>query len=108
MKFQGTHLVNPGSLIELNGVGERFNGKVFVSAIRHQIANGNWLSKNGTRPKKGEEERAKKVCCENNLGPQTGRRGWVGISDLRTLIRNGVCGVAGESSCTILGTLCGE
>ena len=43
VRFQGTHLVKPGNLIELDGVGERFNGKVFVSAVRHQIANGNWL-----------------------------------------------------------------
>ena len=44
VKFQGMQAVKPGDLIELNGVGERFNGKVFVSAVRHQIAEGDWLT----------------------------------------------------------------
>lgn len=44
VKCQGTALVNPGDLIELQGVGNRFNGKVFVSAIQHHIADGNWLT----------------------------------------------------------------
>ncbi len=41
-KFQGTSDLKPGQLIKLQGVGERFEGKVFVSGIRHEIANGNW------------------------------------------------------------------
>ena len=44
MKFQGSALAVPGSLIELDGVGARFNGNVYVSAVRHDIANGNWLT----------------------------------------------------------------
>ncbi len=41
-KFQGTAAVKPASMVNLEGVGERFTGKVFVSGVRHQIANGNW------------------------------------------------------------------
>ena len=44
VSFQGYADIRPGNVIELNGVGERFNGKAFVSAVRHKIANGNWLT----------------------------------------------------------------
>lgn len=38
----GTADVLPGQLILLNGVGDRFEGKLFVSGIRHQITEGLW------------------------------------------------------------------
>lgn len=39
---QGFAGVKPGDVVELAGVGERFNGKVIVSAVRQQVADGNW------------------------------------------------------------------
>lgn len=42
VKFQGIEKAKPGTLLKLDGVGDRFNGKVFLSAVRHEIANGNW------------------------------------------------------------------
>lgn len=42
LKFQGIHGVKPNTLLNLEGVGQRFNGKVYISAVRHQIAEGNW------------------------------------------------------------------
>ena len=42
VKFQGIPIVKPGTLLKLEGVGDRFNGKVYITAIRHQIAEGNW------------------------------------------------------------------
>ncbi|MFD1163827.1 type VI secretion system tip protein VgrG [Hwangdonia seohaensis] len=42
VKFQGIPAVKPGTLLKLEGVGDRFNGKVYVTAVRHQIAEGNW------------------------------------------------------------------
>ncbi len=42
--FQGSSLVSPGQLLQLGGVGSRFNGDVFVSAVRHQISEGNWIT----------------------------------------------------------------
>ena len=42
MKFQGIPAVKPNTLLNLNGVGERFSGKVFISAVRHEISEGNW------------------------------------------------------------------
>ncbi|HZV69392.1 MAG TPA: type VI secretion system tip protein VgrG [Saprospiraceae bacterium] len=41
-KFQGFAGVKPGNVIELQGIGERMQGKVFVAAVRHQFAGGNW------------------------------------------------------------------
>jgi Rhs element Vgr protein len=34
VKFQGIATLNPGDVIELNGLGARFNGKAFVSGVR--------------------------------------------------------------------------
>jgi Rhs element Vgr protein len=44
MKFQGSAKALAGTLIELDGVGARFNGEVFVSSVNHQIEPGNWLT----------------------------------------------------------------
>ncbi len=40
-KFFGAE-IKPGQIIELQGVGERFNGKAYVSAVRHDVAEGAW------------------------------------------------------------------
>ncbi len=42
VKFQGIPAVKPGTIIKLEGVGDRFNGNAYVSGIRHQISEGNW------------------------------------------------------------------
>ncbi len=44
MKFQGSARANVGTLIELAGVGTRFSGNVFVGAVRHEIADGEWIT----------------------------------------------------------------
>lgn len=41
-KFQGFAGVMPGKVIEIDGIGERFEGKLYVSGIRHSFAKGNW------------------------------------------------------------------
>ena len=41
-KCQGFAGIAPGDVLELAGVGERFNGKVYVSGVRHSFAGGNW------------------------------------------------------------------
>ena len=43
-QFQGIASLEVGQLVELQGVGDRFNGQVFVSAVRHEINNGNWIT----------------------------------------------------------------
>lgn len=44
MKFQGSAKAKIGELIELEGVGNRFNGQVFVSAVQHVIEKANWIT----------------------------------------------------------------
>lgn len=42
VKFQGVADVKPNTTLVLAGVGDRFNGKVYVSAVRHFIGEGTW------------------------------------------------------------------
>lgn len=42
-QFQGIPQISAGKIIELQGLGDRFNGKAFVSGVKHEITNGNWL-----------------------------------------------------------------
>jgi Rhs element Vgr protein len=42
VKFQGIPAVKPNTILKLEGVGDRFNGKIFVSAVHHSITEGNW------------------------------------------------------------------
>jgi Rhs element Vgr protein len=44
MTFQGSSKVKLAGIIEVQGVGERFSGNVFISGVRHEIANGNWFT----------------------------------------------------------------
>ncbi|MCD2257715.1 type VI secretion system tip protein VgrG [Psychroserpens luteolus] len=43
-KFIGFGAIKPSQLIGLQGVGERFTGNAFVSAIRHDVYNGSWYT----------------------------------------------------------------
>ena len=45
MKFQGSAKAQPGSLIEVGGVGERYAGSVFVTVIEHDIRDGSWVTR---------------------------------------------------------------
>lgn len=44
MKFQGSAKAKPGKQITIEGVGNRFNGDVFVTAVQHLIADGEWVT----------------------------------------------------------------
>ncbi|MBB1487164.1 type VI secretion system tip protein VgrG [Oceanospirillum sediminis] len=44
MTFQGSAKADIDCLIEVNGVGNRFNGDVYVSAIHHSVTGGQWLT----------------------------------------------------------------
>lgn len=44
MRFQGSALARVGGLIELEGVGDRFSGQVFVTGVQHEIEDGNWTT----------------------------------------------------------------
>jgi Rhs element Vgr protein len=42
VKTDGTAAVLPGTVIQLNGAGERFEGKLFVTGVRQEVEKGNW------------------------------------------------------------------
>jgi Rhs element Vgr protein len=44
VSMPGDTKVKPGRLIELGGVGARFNGKAYVSSVTHRIENGDWTT----------------------------------------------------------------
>ena len=44
VKFQGNQVCKPNTTLMLEGVGDRFNGKVYISAIRHEITEGQWTT----------------------------------------------------------------
>lgn len=41
-RCRGVATLKPGQVLEIQGVGNRFNGKLFVSSIRHEIGVGRW------------------------------------------------------------------
>jgi len=44
VRIQGVATVSPGDVIELDGVGDRFNGNALVSGVRHAIDSQNWIT----------------------------------------------------------------
>jgi Rhs element Vgr protein len=52
VRTEGTAVVSPGQLIQLNGVGERFEGKLYVTGVRHEVEDGSWQTvfQFGTNP----------------------------------------------------------
>ena len=45
--FYGSAEVIPGCLIELKGLGKRFNGNVFIGSVRHIIEDNEWITEAG-------------------------------------------------------------
>jgi phage protein D len=43
-KCKGFSGIHPGDMLTLSGVGARFNGNVYVTAVKHEIGNGMWDS----------------------------------------------------------------
>ncbi|MGC1528105.1 MAG: type VI secretion system tip protein VgrG [Phormidesmis sp.] len=44
VKTTGYADAKPDVLVELQGMGDRFNGQVYVSGIRHEMINGSWFT----------------------------------------------------------------
>ena len=42
VRFHGFPTVKPNNIVKLQGFGDRFNGTVFVSGVRHEIQGGTW------------------------------------------------------------------
>ena len=45
--FYGAAQVVPGCLVELKGLGKRFNGNMFVGSVRHTIEDNEWVTEAG-------------------------------------------------------------
>lgn len=43
VRSKGFNNIKPGDTLELSGFGDRFNGKVFVSGVTHQIVDNVWI-----------------------------------------------------------------
>ncbi len=58
LKIDGIHTPLPGLLCELQNVGERFEGKVMITGVRHHIEKGNWETfiQFGASPKRFAEK----------------------------------------------------
>jgi uncharacterized protein involved in type VI secretion and phage assembly len=41
-RCQGFAGVTPDKIVEISGIGERFQGKLYVSGVRHTVSSGNW------------------------------------------------------------------
>jgi len=44
VSFMGSALALPGGIIELAGVGARFNGNAFITSVNHVIEDGHWTT----------------------------------------------------------------
>jgi phage baseplate assembly protein gpV len=44
MRFQGSALAEVGRLVDVQGVGKRFSGDVFVTGVTHQLDDGGWTT----------------------------------------------------------------
>lgn len=42
VRFQGLASILPGQVIEVTGIGARFEGNLYVSGVRHTVSGGNW------------------------------------------------------------------
>ncbi len=42
VKVTGFSGIRPGDMLKLDGVGDRYNGNAFVTAVRHDIGSGSW------------------------------------------------------------------
>lgn len=47
ISFYGSAKVKPGCLIELKGLGKRFNGNLFVGSVTHTIEDNEWMTEAG-------------------------------------------------------------
>ncbi len=44
LRFQGSAKAKPGCIIEVAGLGNRFNGNAFVGKVVHNISDGDWIT----------------------------------------------------------------
>lgn len=47
LSFQGNALPKPNTVITVGGLGDRMNGDGYITSVRHDIDNGNWITEVG-------------------------------------------------------------
>ena len=102
LSFQGSAKVQVGGLIELKGVGDRFNGSVFVTGLRHHIEGGGLDDRGGIRP--GPRlvlQPRRRAGASSRRAAATGQRaaGWRGHE---ARCRPGGANTASRSRCRVL------
>jgi Rhs element Vgr protein len=43
-RFQGLSTIRLGSVLQLSSLGERFNGKVYITGVRHEFSHNDWVT----------------------------------------------------------------
>jgi Rhs element Vgr protein len=44
IRFQGSALAQPGKMVQLSGLGDRFDGAAYISGVHHNVTEGRWLT----------------------------------------------------------------
>jgi Rhs element Vgr protein len=44
IRFQGSSLAKPDTLIDVSGVGQRYNGSLYIRSVHHSIEDGDWIT----------------------------------------------------------------
>ncbi|MCU0435213.1 MAG: type VI secretion system tip protein VgrG [Bacteroidia bacterium] len=44
IRFQGSSLAKPDTLIDVSGVGQRYNGSLYIRSVTHTIEDGDWIT----------------------------------------------------------------
>ncbi len=59
-RFQGLPQIQPGRLLNLAGVSQRFNGPVYITGVRHEFSGNDWLTdaEFGLPPGNGRDRQA--------------------------------------------------
>lgn len=47
LRFQGNATPRPNQLLKVAGVGERFDGNLFIARVEHELVDGNWITEVG-------------------------------------------------------------
>jgi len=71
VKFQGIPQAKPDKVLLLEGLGDRFNGKAYLTGVRHTVNSGNWYvdAQFGLNPKWFSETYEINTCPASGLIP---------------------------------------
>lgn len=73
--FYGAAEVVPGCIIELKGLGKRFNGNAFIGSVEHIIEHNEWITKVGIGINPGSITDEADVVCPSAAGLLPGMEG---------------------------------